>query len=58
MKKFDKFFSKHDFSEPELVSNCCSAAMFGEPINIPIQDRVYGRCAKCYEIAEFVKEEK
>lgn len=47
--QLDEFFSTHDFSQPELLSNCCSATPFGELF------KDFGRCSQCLEMAEFIE---
>lgn len=45
MNKLDMFFEK--LSQPEVLSNCCSAPVMGELF------RNFGRCSDCLEMAEF-----
>ncbi len=50
---------KESFPDEELLSNCCSATMHGEPVNRTMHDDdiIEGRCADCKEMATFEKGE-
>ena len=49
MNELDEFFSSHDFTASEPLSNCCHAQALGELF------RDFGRCSDCLEMAEFIK---